>query len=399
MIIKGKFNEAVVYAKVIEEVAVDQIKTMCDQPFTEASKIRVMPDVHVGTVCTIGMTMTVTDKIVPNVVGVDIGCGMYTVNLGKEEIDFEAFDEAVHAIPSGREIWKARQRRFDLTGLKAYRFLKDTRGLERSLGTLGGGNHFIEIDRSKDGTNYLIIHTGSRNLGKQVADYYQKLAIELQQGKDIYYQQRDAMIAEYKEAGRRKELQEALKTIDWEIRPLTIPEDLCYLIGDYVKEYLSDVDICQEFAKANRELIAEKILDRMKLPGTEAFHTIHNYIDVKEMILRKGAIAAHKGEKVLIPINMRDGSILAYGKGNDEWNQSAPHGAGRVLSRGQAKETLTMEDYKEALSGIYSTSVNEFTLDESPMAYKSLEDILSVVEEAVEIIEVIKPVYNFKASK
>lgn len=396
--IKGKYNTALCYAKVIEEEAIQQIKRMCDYDFTGGSRIRIMPDVHAGKGCTIGTTMTIEDKAVPDIVGVDIGCGMYTVNLGKGEIDLEKLDEAAHYVPSGMNVWDGRQERFDLTKLRCYRNLKQTKWLERSLGTLGGGNHFIEVDKAADGTNYLVIHTGSRNLGKQVAEIYQQLAIELHQGKEEYFKKKDALIAEYKAAGRRKEIEAALKAIHWKNKELLIPEDLCYLYGTYLKDYLADVDICQRFAKRNREKIAEILMDRAGLQGTEAFHTIHNYIDMEEMILRKGAIAAHEGEKVLIPINMRDGSVLAVGKGNAEWNHSAPHGAGRIMSRRRAKESLDLEEYKKEMEGIYTTSVNAATLDEAPMAYKSLEDIIDVIKDSVTIIDVMKPIYNFKAS-
>lgn len=396
--IKGKVNTAICYAKMIEEEAVEQIRRMCDYEFTEGSKVRIMPDVHAGKGCTIGTTMTVVDKAVPNIVGVDIGCGMYTVNIGKGDIDFKKLDEAAHFVPSGMNVWEGRQERFNLTELRCYRSLKDTKRLERSLGTLGGGNHFIEVDRSKDGTNYLVIHTGSRNLGKQVAEIYQQLAIDLNKGKETYFAQRDAIIKEYKAAGRRKEIQTALKALSWEQREATIPEDLCFLCGTYFEDYLADVEICQRFAKRNREKIGEILLDRTGMTGAEEFHTIHNYIDTKEMILRKGAIAAHQGEKVLIPINMRDGSVLAVGKGNPDWNYSAPHGAGRIMSRKKAKENLNLEAYRRAMEGIYTTSVNQATLDEAPMAYKSLEDIIDVIQESVDVIDVMKPIYNFKAS-
>ncbi len=396
--IKGKISTAVCYAKVIEEEAIEQIRRMCDYEFTEGSQIRIMPDVHAGKGCTIGTTMTVKDKAVPNIVGVDIGCGMYTVNLGKGELNLEKLDEAAHCVPSGKNVWEGRQEKFDLTRLRCYRSLKDSKRLVRSLGTLGGGNHFIEVDRSEDGTNYLVIHTGSRNLGKQVAEIYQKLAIELHQGKEEYFVKRDALIAEYKATGRKNEIQAALKELKWQNRDLLIPEDLCYLYGSYFEDYLADVEICQEFARRNREKIAEVLLERVGLTGSEAFHTIHNYIDTEEMILRKGAIAAHEGEKVLIPINMRDGSVLAIGKGNKEWNYSAPHGAGRLMSRTKAKENLSMQEYRKEMEGIYTTSVNEATLDEAPMAYKSIDDILDVIKESVTVIQVMKPIYNFKAS-
>ena len=380
MEIKGQVNTAVCFAKVIEDEAIEQIRRMCDYEFTAGSQIRIMPDVHAGKGCTIGTTMTVRDKAVPNIVGVDIGCGMYTVNLGKVEIDMEQMDAAAHFIPSGLNVWEGRKEHFDLLGLRCYRGLKDAKRLERSLGTLGGGNHFIEIDQAADGTKYLVIHSGSRNLGKQVAEFYQRLAIELNKGKEEYFAKRDALIAEYKAAGRRNEIQDALKALKWEAREATIPEDLCFVYGQYLEDYLHDVEICQRFARRSRELMAEIILQRLGIEAVDAFHTIHNYIDTDEMILRKGAIAAHEGEKVLIPINMRDGSVLAIGKGNPDWNYSAPHGAGRIMSRTAAKENLDLDEYRREMEGIYTTSVNE------------------AISESVDVIEVLKPIYNFKAN-
>ena len=396
--IKGQVNTAVCFAKVIEDEAIEQIRRMCDYDFTEGSRIRIMPDVHAGKGCTIGTTMTITDKAVPNIVGVDIGCGMYTVKLDSRDINLEKLDEAAHYIPSGMNVWEGRQERFDLTDLRCYRGLKDTRRLERSLGTLGGGNHFIEVDKAADESKYLVIHSGSRNLGKQVAEYYQRLAVDLNKGKEEYFAKRDALIAEYKATGRRTEIQTALKALHWNSHEATIPEDLCFVYGQYLEDYLHDVEICQRFARRSRELMAEIIIERSGLAGGEAFHTIHNYIDTEEMILRKGAIAAHKGEKVLIPINMRDGSVLAVGKGNPEWNYSAPHGAGRIMSRTAARERLDLDEYRRQMEGIYTTSVNEATIDEAPMAYKSLEDIIGVISESVDVIEVLKPIYNFKAN-
>ena len=397
--IKGKVNTAICYAKVIEDEAIEQIRRMCDYPMIAGSKIRVMPDVHAGKGCTIGTTMTIVDKAVPNVVGVDLGCGIYTTNLGKINIDFANVDEACHFIPSGMNVWEGRQERFDLTRLCCYRSLRDSRRLERSLGTLGGGNHFVEIDEVRDGTKYLIIHSGSRNLGKQVAEFYQKLAVDLDRGYGTYFEKRDEIIRTYKEQGRRKEIQDALKALHFQIYESepSMPADLCYLSGKYLEDYLHDVEICQEFARRSREKMAEIILQRTGMTGGEAFHTIHNYIDTEEMILRKGAIAAHAGEKVLIPINMRDGSVLAVGKGNPDWNYSAPHGAGRIMSRTKAKNELSMDEYRKEMSGVYTTSVNENTLDEAPMAYKSLEDIIDVIRESVDVIDVMKPIYNFKA--
>ena len=401
MKITGRFASAICYAKVIDEGAVEQIRRMCDHAFTQGSRIRIMPDVHAGKGCTIGTTMTVTDKVVPNIVGVDIGCGMYTLRLNQTDIDLARLDEAAHYIPSGMNVWEGKKEAFDLTRLRCYRELKNAPRLERSLGTLGGGNHFIEVKRSADGTLYLVIHTGSRNLGTQVADHYQKLAIELHKGREDYFRRRDEIISTYKANGRRKEIQAALKALDleWKDAPLNVPEDLCWLYGRWLDDYLHDVRICQEFALRNRELIAEILMERSHLTASNAFHTVHNYIDTDEMILRKGAIAAHQGENVLIPVNMRDGSILAVGRGNPDWNYSAPHGAGRLLSRSAARERLNMDAYREAMKGIYTTSVNPDTLDEAPMAYKSLSDILDVVQQTVDVIDIMKPIYNFKASE
>ena len=377
--IKGSFASAICYASVVEEEAIQQIKRMCDHSFTQDSRIRIMPDVHSGVGCTIGTTMTVTDKVVPNIVGVDIGCGMYTVALGKIDIDFPRVDEAAHYIPSGKNVWEGRKEPFDLTELRCYRSLKDAKRLERSLGTLGGGNHFIEIDQAKDGEKFLVIHSGSRNLGLQVSNYYQNLAVDLNLGKEEFFAARDELIRTYKEQGRRKEIQKELKAMEktFKLKEPTLPADLCFLYGEYMADYLHDVALCQRFACRSREKMAEIILERTGMEGKSAFHTIHNYISMDEMILRKGAIAAHEGELVLIPINMRDGSVLARGKGNAEWNFSAPHGAGRLMSRTQARETLDMEAYRKTMAGIYTTSVNEHTIDEAPMAYKSLEDTVS----------------------
>ena len=398
--IKGNVNTAICYAKVVEEEAIEQIRRMCDYELTEGCQIRIMPDVHAGKGCTVGTTMTISGKACPNIVGVDIGCGMYTVKLADREIDFGKVDEAAHFIPSGMGVWEGRQERFDLESLRCYRQLKDTKRLERSLGTLGGGNHFIEIEVSKDGTYYLIIHSGSRNLGKQVAEIYQQLAVDLHMGKEDYFRQRDEIIETYKAEGRRSEIQKALKELqdNYETQQLEVPADICWLYGTFLEDYLHDVEICQAFARRSREKMAEIILQRTGMTAVEAFHTIHNYIDTDEMILRKGAIAAHEGEKVLIPLNMRDGSVIAIGRGNPDWNYSAPHGAGRLMSRTKAKEALSMEAYKEAMAGIYTTSVNEKTLDEAPMAYKSIDAIIDVIADTVDIIDIMKPVYNFKAS-
>ena len=397
--IRGKVTTAVCYAKVIGENAVEQIRTMCSCGLTAGSRVRIMPDVHAGKGCTIGTTMTVLDKVCPNIVGVDIGCGMYTVKLTDRRLDFERIDGAAHRIPSGVNVWENRMEDSGMTELRCFGALKDVPRLERSLGTLGGGNHFIEIDRASDGAYYLIIHSGSRNMGKQVAEYYQRLAVDHLSGKDRFPEERNGIIRKYREQGRTTEIQEALKLLkrrrDSAAPP--VPEALCWLEGSRMEDYLHDVEICQRFARRSREIMAETILRSAGMTASEAFHTIHNYIDTGEMILRKGAIAAHKGETVLIPINMRDGSVIATGKGNPEWNFSAPHGAGRIMSRSEAKSSIGLEEYKKAMEGIYSTSVSADTLDEAPMAYKSPDDIIDVIGETVDIIEVMKPVYNFKA--
>ena len=399
--IKGAMTTAICYAKTVEDGAIEQIRRMCDYELTKGCKVRIMPDVHTGKGCTIGTTMTVIDKACPNIVGVDIGCGMYTVKLAEKELDFEKIDAAAHYIPSGMNVWEGRIEKFDLTDLRCFRSLRDSKRLERSLGTLGGGNHFIEIDRASDGTYYLVIHSGSRNLGKQVADLYQQLAVDLHAGKADYFARREEIIASYKAEGRRSEIQHALKALEkeYQTKEPDVPADLCWLYGSFLDDYLHDVEICQRFACRNREKMAQIILERTEMTAADAFHTIHNYIDTDEMILRKGAIAAHAGERILIPINMRDGSILAIGKGNPDWNDSAPHGAGRMMSRMQAKESLSLEDYRASMKGIYTTSVNEDTLDEAPMAYKSIDDIIDAIRESVDIVDIMKPVYNFKAAE
>lgn len=399
--IKGKISTAICYASIIEPKAIDQIRRMCDYEFTRGSKIRIMPDVHTGKGCTIGTTMTVVDKAVPNIVGVDIGCGMYTVELGKEDIDLKKLDEAAHFIPSGMNVWNDIQENFNIEELKCYDQLINIDWLKCSLGSLGGGNHFIEVDVSEDETKYLIIHSGSRNLGKQVAQIYQEKAIDQCKGISVYKEEKNNIVENLKAEGRFQEIETALKIFEKKKleQAVDIPDDLCYISGKLLEDYLYDVEICQRFAKRNRELMAEIILKQTGIISYSSFHTIHNYIDMQEMILRKGSIAAHDGEKVLIPINMRDGSVLAIGKGNSEWNYSAPHGAGRLMSRMQAKENISLEDYKKSMEGVYTTSVNLETLDEAPMAYKSLNDIIDVIKETVDIIEVMKPIYNFKASE
>lgn len=399
--IEGRYATAACYATQIEAAAVDQIRAMCDQPFTQGCRVAIMPDAHAGAGCTIGTTMQVRDAAVPNVVGVDIGCGMYTVDLGDVELDLPALDEACHAVPSGFSTWEGRIERFDLTDLVCYRILKDAGRIERSLGTLGGGNHFIEVDVSDDGRKHLVIHSGSRNLGTQVARHYQDLAVQLHALGASYFEERERIIREFKEQGRRGEIHAALGELRERTgrRQTGIPEELCWLYGPALEDYLHDVKICQAFARRSRELMAAVVMDRMGLPEREGFHTVHNYIDTDEMILRKGAIAAHEGELVLIPLNMRDGSVLARGRGNEEWNYSAPHGAGRLMSRTEAKKTLSMEEFRASMEGVYTTCVCEETLDESPAAYKGADDILGPIAQSVDIVAKMRPIYNFKATE
>lgn len=390
-----------IFTNNIEPEAVNQVYNLVKQPAFKDCKVRIMPDVHAGKGCVIGFTADLGDKVIPNIVGVDIGCGMLTIKLDIIDIDLEALDKAIRKrVPSGRNVHDGRYVKFpDIQKLYCYRHLKDTRRLERSIGTLGGGNHFIEIDTDEYGYKYLVIHSGSRNLGKQVAEYYQGLAVEIMQGKDKIYEAQKQLIAEYKATGRKNEIEKAIKELHRKFNPnpLGIPKELCYLTGEYREMYLHDMKICQDFAVVNRREIARAILDEMNLKEINSFETIHNYIDIDSNIVRKGAISAQKGELLLIPINMRDGCIIGFGKGNEDWNCSAPHGAGRLMSRSQAKEVINFEDFEKSMSGIYTTSVNISTIDESPMVYKPIEEIIENISDTVEIIKIIRPIYNFKA--
>lgn len=401
-----------IFTENIEQEAIDQINTLMEQPAFSDCKVRIMPDVHAGAGCVIGFTADLGDKVIPNIVGVDIGCGMLTVELGYRDddcvmhsvtdIDFAELDRVIREyVPCGYNIHEGRKVRFDrIQDLRCYRELKDTRRFERSIGTLGGGNHFIEIDEGSDGKKYLVIHTGSRNLGKQVADYYQNLAVELMQGKDELYSKKERLIADYKAQGRKSEIQAAIKELHktWRPKEIDIPKDLCYLTGKYREDYLHDMRICQDFAKVNRKYIGHAIQEHMGWSAISYFETIHNYIDDENMI-RKGAISAKAGEKLLIPINMRDGCIVGVGKGNEDWNCSAPHGAGRIMSRHKAREVVSLDAFREAMDGIYTTSVSADTVDEAPMVYKPMDEIVANIKDTVDILDIIKPVYNFKASE
>ena len=408
MKIEGKYNTAKIYTDNIEDSTKDQVMELCNQDTFKDSNIRIMPDCHAGKGCVIGTTMTVSEKIVPNLVGVDIGCGMLTVELGKIELNLERIDNYIRKnIPHGFKINERAQVDYkkEIEKLLCLRELtKSSKEFNRALGSLGSGNHFIEINEDSETNRYLIIHSGSRNLGNQVATYYQKKACDYHGGLDENFEKEKLeMMKRYKEKGKKKQIKKALIELKKEHHKETeIPSDLCYLEGRLMYDYLHDMDIIQKYADINRIVIAKKIIeDAMNLDFSKLsrFQTIHNYIDVNNMILRKGAISSQKGEKMLIPINMKDGCILAVGKGNKEWNYSAPHGAGRVLSRGDAKKKLCLEEFKDSTKDIFTSSVNESTLDESPMAYKDIDEIISNTKETIDIIDILKPIYNFKSSK
>ena len=393
-----------IFTKNIEKEAVNQINELLKQETFKNSKVRIMPDVHAGKGCVIGFTGNLGDKVIPNIVGVDIGCGMLCVELGNIDLDLKKLDEIIHnSIPSGMNVNDEVYEYFDFKRLICFNDLKNKDGwLEKSLCSLGGGNHFIEVDIDEDNNKYLVIHTGSRNLGKQVAEIYQNKAIEYCSYKEEMKQEIQDTIKEYKEQGRQQEIQQKLIEIHKKYEGKTkLPKDLCYLEGQLRKDYLHDMKICQEFASKNRELIATKIINKLGLYLfiEEHFETIHNYISFEDNIVRKGAISAKKGEKVLIPMNMRDGCIIGIGKGNDDWNCSAPHGAGRIMSRIKAKETFNLDEYKESMKDIYTTSVNEDTIDEAPFVYKPMQEIIDNIGDTVDIIKIIKPIYNFKANE
>jgi len=390
-----------IFAKTIEDMALKQISQISQQVSFCNQKIRIMPDVHAGKGCVIGFTSTMGDYVIPNVVGVDIGCGMLTIELGKQELDLNKLDEIIHQhIPSGRNTHKSKICRFEkINDLKCYRELKDMKRIERSIGTLGGGNHFIEVDVDDTGNKYLVIHTGSRNLGKQVAEHYQNLAYALLCGKDKLLDAQEKLISEYKATGRRGELSQAIKELhtNHTMHKSDVPKEFAYLTGRYKDEYLHDMAICQEYAVLNRATIGNITLGKMGITATNSFETIHNYIDLESNIIRKGAINSDAGKRLLIPLNMRDGCIIGIGKGNPDWNNSAPHGAGRIMSRMKAKASFTVTEYQASMVGIFSTSINKNTLDELPMAYKDASDILDVIGDTIEIENIVKPIYNFKA--
>lgn len=397
--IKGKHNTAICFTDVLEPTAYSQIEAVCNETVFSDSKIRIMPDVHAGMGCTIGTTMTITDKIVPGMVGVDIGCGMETIRIEQKHIDFHKLDEVIRQnIPCGRDIHDEIHEYVSLVNIDnlcCSPYVNIQRG-KRSIGTLGGGNHFIEIDKDENGNLYLVVHSGSRHLGREVAEYYQDQAERSHWGGARY--QIDETIERLKTEGRHTEIQKTIKELK-KTHEIALPKDLAYAQGRLFDNYIHDMKIMQDFASVNRKAISDIIVKMMGFDICERFTTIHNYIDTDAMILRKGAVSAKKDEMLLIPINMRDGSLICIGKGNEEWNCSAPHGAGRLMSRKKAYAVLTLEEYKKQMEGIFSTCVGRDTLDESPMAYKSMETIVANIEPTVEIVKRIVPTYNFKAGE
>lgn len=397
-----------IFTENIEPQALNQIYTLIKQPAFADCKVRIMPDVHAGAGCVIGFTADLGDKVIPNIVGVDIGCGMETVELGNIDIDLAKLDEVIRKhVPNGRNVHEAEDNFSEsiINQLYCKESLKNVDWLKRSCGTLGGGNHFIEIDIDDDGNKYLVIHSGSRNIGKQVAEIYQQMAIDDLSGANDFETETKKLIEDYKRTGRQKDIQRGIAELKRKFQPKSsVLKELSYLTGEHREMYLHDMKLCQDFAQTNRFMISEQILRNLLWNSESAkifntFETIHNYIEHDTNIVRKGAISAKEGETVLIPINMRDGCIIGRGKGNADWNYSAPHGAGRIMSRSKAKETVSLEEFEQSMQGIYTTSVNRSTIDESPMAYKPIEEIVTNIQDTVEIVKIIKPIYNFKASE
>ena len=395
--IRGKYNEAKIFADVVDSASIAQVQELCNQEFTAGSRIRLMPDIHAGAGCTIGTTMTIADKVVPNLVGVDIGCGMETVRIREGRLELQKLDKLIQEkIPSGFAIRDSAHpylSQIDLSELCCARHV-DLLRAERSIGTLGGGNHFLEVDRDDDGNLYLVVHSGSRHLGVEVASHYQQAgykALNRVDGASV-----EALVARMKAEGREKEIPKEIKRLK-NARQTRIPKALAYVSGDLFAQYIHDMRIVQRFAMLNRQAMVDVIVKGMKLHVVEQFSTIHNYIDTDARILRKGAVSAKAGERLLIPINMRDGSLLCVGKGNADWNFSAPHGAGRLMSRADARQAFTVSAFKKQMAGVYTTSVSKATLDECPMAYKGMEDILNQIGPTADVEKILRPIYNFKA--
>ena len=395
--LRGKYGEAKVYTDVVDNESISQVINLLNQPYVEGSRVRMMPDIHAGAGCTIGTTMTIQDKICPNLVGVDIGCGMETIRIKEKHIELQSLDKLIrNEIPSGFAIRNKPHRyneQIDLDSLYCAKHIKLDRA-RLSVGTLGGGNHFIEANKDDDGNIYIVVHSGSRHLGLEIANYYQEAGYKALTS--FNKAEIDAVIAQLKSDGRQSEIQKVLKGMK---KHTSIPKPLAYVYGELLDQYLHDMKIAQEFAMYNRKAMIDVIVKGLGLHITEQFTTIHNYIDIENKILRKGAVSAQDGEVLLIPINMRDGSLVCVGKGNEDWNCSAPHGAGRLMSRSAAKETFTVSEFKKQMEGIYTTSVSRSTLDECPMAYKRIEDIVDNISPTVDIKAIIKPIYNFKAGE
>lgn len=374
--VRGKYNSAKVFTDNCEEAAYKQILNLLNQKFAENSQIRIMPDTHAGVGCVIGFTQKIEDKVVPNLVGVDIGCGMLVLKVTKDFImDLPKLDKVIHQkIPSGPEHRKSKHPYCLNVHIDEIKAPINTEKLYFSIGTLGGGNHFIEVDTDDAGDYYIVIHSGSRYLGKEVATYYQNEAIKYHEN--------------------QRKLSDSMS--------FSIPNELAYLEGELMQNYLYDMNLAQEYALWNREAMLKVIIDELGIKKRhilDKFCTVHNYINMKDLILRKGSISLHKDELAIIPINMRDGSLIVRGKGNPDWNCSGPHGAGRLMSRSKAKESLKMEDYKEAMKGIYTTCVSTSTIDESPMSYKPIDEIIENIQDTAKIVNIIKPIYNFKAAE
>lgn len=396
--LRGKYGEAKVFTDVVDSESISQVINLLNQPYVEGSRVRMMPDIHAGAGCTIGTTMTIKDKICPNLVGVDIGCGMETIRIKERHIELQQLDKLIRReIPSGFAI-RTKPHRYakeiDLESLHCAKHI-DLNRARNSIGTLGGGNHFIEANKDDNGNIYIVVHSGSRHLGLEIANYYQGAGYKALTTYDK--SETDAVIAKLKKEGRQSEIQDALKQMKQKI--CYIPKPLAYVEGELLEQYLHDMKIAQEFAMLNRKAMIDVITKGLGVHVIEQFTTVHNYIDTVNMILRKGAVSAQNGEKLLIPINMRDGSLVCIGKGNEDWNCSAPHGAGRLMSRSAAKESFTVSEFKKQMEGIYTTSVSRSTLDECPMAYKRIEDIVDNIDPTVEIQSIIQPIYNFKAGE
>lgn len=405
--LNGKYSTAKVYATTMDNGVISQLIGILNLESSKGSNIAVMPDCHPGKGCVIGTTMTLSDSVIPNLVGVDIGCGVLAIKLKEERIKLPDLDSVIHKnIAYDNGVHDTPVASFDISDLRciANKGRLRVELAQKSIGTLGGGNHFIEVDVDSEGNNWLLIHTGSRHLGIEVCDHYQKLAYsELKTivNNGTFNSKQQALIDRLKVEGRQSEISKEIEKFRknyTEIKPST-PFELAACTGQLMDDYIHDMKIVQAYAVNNRRMIANIIIKKMKLHEVDSIDTIHNYIDTEHMVLRKGAVSAQSGERLIIPMNMRDGSFLCIGKGNPDWNYSAPHGAGRLYSRAEAKSLISVTDYKKTMkeAGIFSTSVGKDTVDESPMAYKDFREIQEIIQDTVEIVQRITPIYNFKA--